>query len=455
MTFAESLQYLDTFTNYERLVSWPEQRAVRLDRMECLLHLLGDPHRTFRSILVGGTKGKGSVCACLYAVLGEINLPVGLYTSPHLTSVCERIRRQHGGYAVEGQDWITEESLAELVSQWRAAINTVHREPAWGGLTYFEVLTALAFRHFADHGVEWAVVEVGLGGRLDATNVLTPDVTVLTPISYDHVEVLGASLGEIAREKAGIIKPQGAVVVAKQLPEAQAVIDDIVQARSAAARREGPDFLVGEVRVDAQGTRATVAGWFGATQQIQLSLIGAHQAQNAFLAVAALEILRERGLPLTPEAITSGLKRARWPGRFEVMRRSPWVILDGAQNTASAKALAETVRAVFPAARATVILGVSQPKDLAGIIHALAPIADGVIATQAQHPRAYPAADVAQACQAEGLFATPQPTVAAALTSATHGALADTLIIITGSLFVVGEARQLLTTELKHWLAHT
>ncbi len=444
MTYTEALNYLDTFTNYERLVAWPAHRDFRLDRMEQLLVLLGRPHRQFRCLLVGGTKGKGSTCAILYAILGELRQPVGLYTSPHLSSVRERIRVQQGVSGMEGEDWIGEAEFAALVREAQPAIDAVHGSPSLGPLTYFEILTALAFLHFARRRVAYAALEVGLGGRLDATNVVTPDVAVLTPISLDHTDVLGGSVAAIAAEKAGIIKPRGCVILARQPPPAQQVIEEAIVVNAASVRREGVDFLATDVRVDRHATRATLTGWFGAAHALTLPLLGVHQAQNASLAVAAVELLRERGLALPPAAIVAGAHHARWPGRCELFDGTPSVLLDGAQNAASAEALAQTVTALTPRTPATIVLGVSQPKDIAGIVRALAPITGTVIATQARHPRAYPAATVAQATANAGLRVSTQPDMAMALAAARRETSPEGLIVVTGSLFLVGEARTLL-----------
>jgi dihydrofolate synthase/folylpolyglutamate synthase len=329
MTSPES--YLDTLVNYERVRDPLAMRQVSLDRMRRLCRLLGDPQRRFRSILVTGTNGKGSVCAMLYSMLRESSLRVGLYTSPHLEDVRERIRvwtarpgesgeRAGGGprdeERVSGEDWIPPEGLAEVVGQLRPAVEALQRDPG-DAPTYFEAVTAAAFLWFAKQRVEIAVLEVGLGGRVDATNVVEQAVSVIGPIDVDHADVLGQTPEAIALEKAGIIKPDQVVFSAAQSPEVTAVLRGACEAHGVPLFTVGQDLTAAVQAHGASGLRVTLTGLRGIYEGLELPLLGRHQASNAALAVGALEALSSTGTPST--LIERGLSRVEWPGRLEIV----------------------------------------------------------------------------------------------------------------------------------------
>ncbi|OGX41580.1 MAG: hypothetical protein A3C53_08425, partial [Omnitrophica WOR_2 bacterium RIFCSPHIGHO2_02_FULL_68_15] len=321
--------------------------------MRALMAALGHPERRWGAIHVAGTKGKGSTCALSAAILQAAGIRTGLYTSPHLVHLSERIQ-------VDGRP-VTAETLAAAVDAVRPSVAQLPSPP-----TYFEVLTAIAFWVFAEAGVELAVVEVGLGGRLDATNVVDPLVSVITPVSLDHTDLLGSTLTAIAREKAGIIKPGRPVVVAPQSPDALAVLKAVAEEQGAPCLEVAARAQVRVLEASAEGQRVALRTAAGTSRTIALPLLGAHQADNLATAVTALESL-PAPWAIADAAVAEGAARVVWPGRLQVLERRPWVVLDGAQNAASAAALRDAVRALWPARPVHLVLGLSANKDLDGV----------------------------------------------------------------------------------------
>jgi dihydrofolate synthase/folylpolyglutamate synthase len=367
-----------------------------LDGTRTLLAALGNPERRFRSVHVAGTNGKGSAAALIERALREAGHRTGLFTSPHLVDFRERIR-------VNGR-WADEQRLFETLERIEAL-------PAGTNRTFFEVATALGFLWFAEQGVEWAVVEVGLGGRLDTTNVIAPDVCVITSIGLDHTEILGATIAAIAREKAGIAKPGVPVVVGALDPEAAAAIAET------AARAGAPLVRAPEPAAD-----------------------GAPFARlNSGVARAALEALRARGVAIPERTIESGFALARWPGRFERCPGEPRLWWDGAHNPDGARALAGVARGVAPFG--ALVLALSRDKDAGAMLDALAPLAESraLIATRSRNARAMPAGDLAAAARARGWSVRESDDVAAACRAAL-ALPSDRPVLLAGSLFAVGEA---------------
>lgn len=388
---------------YREALSWlygTQRFGIKLG-LENVQRLLGElklPGKHQRIIHVAGTNGKGSVCAMIDSICRAQGYRTGLFTSPHLVSYRERMR-------VNGE-MIAEGEVANGLSAIRQRIQDWDPHP-----TFFEITTALAVDHFQKHDCELVVLETGLGGRLDATNALKPIVSVITPIGYDHQAWLGNTLEEIAGEKAGIIKPHIPVVSARQEPAAERVI------RARAAECDAPlEFL----------TESYLTS--------PLNLAGAHQKRNAALAIAAL---RSAGLTIEEKAITNGLASVQWPARFQ--RWDERTIIDGAHNPAGAQVLAETWRAEFGDERATIILAVLRDKDIAGILHALAPIAHRVILPRARTERAVPPDEVARILSTitPALQHSTTPSLSAALESAR---VSPERILLTGSLHFAGEA---------------
>ena len=427
--------------NYEQRM--PAAADLRLDRMRALLARLGDPQNRLRIVHIAGTKGKGSTSAMLASVLRRAGRRVGLFTSPHLCRVEERIQ-------VDGAP-ITAGELTVLLHEVRRAVERL-AQPA---VTFFEATTAVGFLHFVRRRVDAAVVEVGLGGRFDSTNVCRPAVAVITSISLDHTRQLGDHVAAIAMEKAGIVKPGRPTLSGATAPEARPVIERICRERGSPLRQLGVDFhydyepgRVGNESDGAADRRARVRvrsrqAW----QWMELSLLGEHQAANAALAVACVEQLREAGWAIPDAAVAAGLAATDWPARMEVLGRRPLVVLDCAHNTASADALARTLLESFPPCRRLLVFAGSSDKDLAGMFRILAPhFAHAFLTPYFGSARSAPPEQMAELLQGVGgPPATRCPNPAAAWEAARNMAGPDDLICITGSVFLAGEMRSLLT----------
>jgi dihydrofolate synthase / folylpolyglutamate synthase len=388
----------------------PLSMRFGLDRVERALDALGHPERAAPALHVAGTNGKGSTCAMAAAALRAAGLRTGLYTSPHLAAFNERIQ-------VDGRP-LDDAALARAVGAVRAACPWHEAGGPEERLTYFEVATLAAFVHLAEARVDVMVVEVGLGGRLDATNALTPAVAAVARIGLDHTRLLGDTLEAVAREKAGIFKPGvPAVLHAVQPP-------GVLEVLAAEAARRGAPWQVAPV------------GWDG-----PLSLLGPHQQGNAGLAVAALRALRRAGVPVDERAIAAGLAAARWPGRLE---RIGGVLLDGAHNPDGAAALAAALVVLHPGRPVELVFGVLEDKDHAGMLRALAPAVRRLHLVAPDSARARPPAEVAEQARALGLPADLHAGVGEALACARAAAADGAPVVVAGSLYLVGEARGLL-----------
>jgi dihydrofolate synthase/folylpolyglutamate synthase len=423
--------WLDSHTDYE--LSMPTRvGAPTLDRIRAWCRLLGDPERSCPVIHVTGTNGKGSTAKILTELLMADGLTVGTYTSPNLARVNERLARN-------GEP-IDDDELDEVLGSLKALEPLVAEKT-----TRFELLTAAAFRWFADSPVDVAVVEVGLGGRWDATNVVEPDVAVITNVSYDHVEILGPTLIDIASEKAGIIKPGCRVVVGETEPE---LLEVFLAAAHAAGAVEtwvrGVEFACDDSRVAVGGRVLDLRTPAAHYPEVFLSLHGAHQADNAACAVAAAEAFF--GAPLSAEVVEHGLGSVRVPGRMEIVGRSPVIVLDGAHNVAGAQALARALVAEFAPADDTIaLIGMLQGRDPSAMLDALRPAGvRTVVACTAPSPRALPATSIAEAARALGLQALASDTVRDGLTLARARLSSTGTLIVTGSLYVVADAREIL-----------
>ncbi|HNQ50054.1 MAG TPA: folylpolyglutamate synthase/dihydrofolate synthase family protein [Candidatus Omnitrophota bacterium] len=462
MSYRDTIEYLESFANHEKTPCLPYAASFKLERIAEFLAGIGDPHRTLRCIHVAGTKGKGSVCAFAASILRYMGYRVGLYTSPHLTDVRERIRvldpagtvrpdtRRLAEADFEGM--IPEEELTRLTVMMRPEITAYGARSAHGPLSFFEVYTALAFVYFKEQAVDYAVLETGLGGRLDATNVVLPHIAGITPISFDHTNKLGNTLVDIAREKAGIIKrgtPTGMVITAPQEDRVAAVLRSRCSEQGCRLLEIGKDIRYEIRAVAGEGQRVDISGAAGSYKDIRLPLMGEHQAVNAAVAVglvAGLFGCRETERAVDP--VHRGLAAARWPGRFEIIDRRPRVILDGAHNAASAAALAKTLRQFIRGGNIILVLGISRDKDAAAICGNLVPLAHLCIATRADNPRARTTADIAAIIRGLGT-ATPvleAQRVGEALDIAFGRAGPDGTIVVTGSLFTVGDARRILVS---------
>ena len=432
MDYQQALDYIYSYIDYEQVPRLAYNEVnYDLRRMHELLARLGNPHLKATSVHIAGTKGKGSVAAMIASVLDASGYTTGLYTSPHLTFLNERIR-------VDGE-LISNEELVALVEKLKPDIEAVDEKATYGHLTTFEVMTALAFAYFGLKGVDFQVLEVGLGGRLDATNVIQPEVCIITSISFDHTEVLGDSLAQIAAQKAGIIKPGSIVVTSPQLDEVARIIEDACRNCGARLVRVGSDVTWQSLNFDSNRQLFKVKGRLG-SYKLSLPLLGYYQLENAATAVAALEVLAERGFNIFPDSIINGLARVEWPGRFQILGHHPLLVVDGAHNPDSARKLKESLEQYFDFDRAILVIGTSFDKDIAGIVSELFSLFDKVIVTRSRHPRAVEPAPVVAEFARRGIQAQVVDDVPSALSLSLALAGNRDLICVTGSLFVVAEA---------------
>jgi len=385
-------------------------------------------------VLVAGTKGKGSTAAMLAAILQAAGARVGRYTQPHLVSYRERVW-------VDGA-FVEADAVVRLSAEVRPLVEAAARErPDLGPYTTFEVGTVLALQHFARRGVEVAVVEVGVGGTHDATNVLDPVASVIAPISADHLDTLGPTLADVARAKAGILRSGRPAAIGPQVPAVAAVLAAAVQALDVSVQWIGQEWTWVACGDPAASAAFTIAGPERTYPNLHLPLLGRHQRDNAALAVAAAHALPTLGRGLTDQAVARGLASVVWPGRIQLLSGSPPLIVDGAHNAASAQRLAETVAECFPGRPLTLVVGCTRDKDLPAMMAPLARQAARVVATHADHLRAAPSDLVAAAARTAAAAAVERTAdVATALRRAAAQTPADGLIVVAGSLFVAGEA---------------
>lgn len=428
MDYAASLAYL-------RGLGWELRAGAKFDlaHVRAVLAELGDPQTAFAAVHVAGTNGKGSTAALLAAGLAAAGYRAGLYTSPHLERPTERIRIAGAEIAPKG--------FAAAVGAVQAAVERLlAREVLPNPPSFFEAVTAAGFWAFRQAGVQIAVVEVGLGGRLDATNVLAPVAAAITAIGMDHEKYLGSTLAAIAGEKAGILKPGLAAVSSPQPPEAAAAL--AARAAAVGAQLRGPAELIGEPAMDAEGRCAFSAQYRQQPLRLRLGLRGRHQIENARTALRVLEILAARGWPVSPDAAARGMAAAAWPGRLEKIATGPDVYLDGAHNPAAAKVLAAFLAET--GWRPVLIYGAMRDKAVGEMAEILFPHARAAVLTAPPHPRALsPGAVAAQA----GGYAPLElaPDLPAALARARALALAARApVLVCGSLYLVGAARGLL-----------
>lgn len=430
--FERSIQFLDGLVDYSHIPNLQfTADKFDLQRVRDLLALMGDPQSAFRIIHLAGTKGKGSTAAMLAAILRAAGYRVGLFTSPYLFDLCEQIR-------VDGVSI----SHADLARQIEALKPHLQKGK---GITSFEALTAIALQYFKDQHVDFAVVEAGLGGLTDATNVVNPLLSVITSISYDHTGVLGNSIGEIATQKAGIIKSGKPVVVAPQpFIEAEPPIreaaekmgSNVIWVEKETTYSESSHSLKGQsFRVDFAGADDELSG------EYDLPLLGRHQIDNAITALCAVRVLNSFGVRISRENAASSLLNVNWPCRFEVISHDPLIVLDGAHNVDSAKKLTQTINDYLENRRILLVFGASLDKDLKGMLAVLLPGAERVIFCKSAHPRAAEPAKLVELGQG---WPVPQEIcedVSTAVARAKTLAEKHDAIIVTGSLFTAAEAR--------------
>ena len=433
MNYSQAEDYLNSFTNYEQIPGITyAQAGYSLRHLEELLRRMGNPQLAARTIHIAGTKGKGSVAAMIAGVLSASGYRVGLYTSPHFRTLRERITIDGG--------LISEADFAAAMAEVKPFIESMKQDTSFRQLTYFEALTALAFAYFQNKRVDFQVLEVGLGGRLDATNVVpNPAVCVITPISLDHTQILGNTLEEIAREKAGIIKPGCWAVISPQPREAAQVITNVCREKKAKVVQIGKDVIWHEISGDLQQQSVAIDGRTG-NYQASIPLLGDFQLENTATSVAALEILSSDGFDISAANIAQGLAQLRWSGRFQILQQQPTVVIDGAHNVASMNRLVDNIKAYFPQKRILLVFGTSCDKDIPGIVNELVSLSPQVIVTQAPHSRAALLAVLAAEFTKRGIEPETRETVTEAIPRALSLASKTDVICVTGSLFVVAEA---------------
>lgn len=437
INYQQALDYLYSFVDYSLTRNFRNSPdKFDLGRMAALLDLLRQPHQAYPVIHIAGTKGKGSTAALVASALRVEGYRVGLYTSPHLREFTERIQ-------VNGQP-IGTQALADLVDEIKPAVAQIER------LTTFEITTALGFLYFARQKADVAVVEVGLGGRLDATNVVTPLVSVITALSMDHMAVLGDTLAKIAFEKAGIIKPGRPVVTAPQRDDALQVIEQVCGQRHSPLFEIGREFKFTMQTHSLEGQTFQVWREGGARYDLTIPLLGGHQVENATAAFAALQLAQEQGLKVSDEAIRRGFAEVVWPGRLEILNHEPVVMVDSAHNPDSALRLRQALDDYLPGRPVVMIFGASEDKDVTGMFVELMPRVSRLIATQSIHPRAMPASHLVDLASPYHIPAQVVLPVEAALAEAVRIAKADptgqTVVIAAGSLFIAGAVREIWQT---------
>jgi dihydrofolate synthase/folylpolyglutamate synthase len=433
MNYTEAIAYLHSLIDYEKMrLERYTPETHNLERVERLLAAVGNPHTSFPAVHIAGTKGKGSAAAMCEACLRACGYRTGFYISPHLHTFRERIQ-------VDRQE-IARENVVELVEEIRPSVERVP------GVTYFEAITAMGFLHFARIGVDVAVVEVGLGGRLDATNVLTPEITVITSLSLEHMYLLGDTLAEIAYEKAGIIKPGIPVVSAPQRAEAIEVLERVSRERSAPLTVVGRDWSYEPGTADLDGQAFTARRVTGDGSELDgeywMPLLGRHQLENATSAIAALDIVRQRNWDVTAEAVKEGLRGVRWPGRMEILSREPLIVVDGAHNPYSMQTLREALEEWFPGKRWVLVFGASADKNVAGMMEVLLPITEYVIVTRSDHPRAAAPVELADTVASAGGGAEISVNMRKSLRRGLAMMEPGGGLLVTGSVHLVADARE-------------
>jgi dihydrofolate synthase / folylpolyglutamate synthase len=419
-----------------------------LAHMRVLLAALDNPERRFPSVLIAGTNGKGSTASTLASILRASGVRTGLYTSPHLVRINERI--QIGGEPIGDSDFALVHDLVDRTAERLVGENELPWHPS-----FFEMLTAIAFEYFSRRKVEIAVLEVGMGGRLDATNVVEPRVSVITDVSLDHQKFLGDTVAEIAAEKAGIIRPGGVVVTLPQQPQANDVIGNTILelgARGVSAVPYVPPVSPASSAYLAAGAGKMAVSRYplqvmGEQIMVETPLLGRHQLRNVALAIAAAEELGRQGFPVRAASVEQGIRETRWPGRFQVLPAAgdaPEYVLDVAHNPAGAWALRSTLSAGYPDRPLTFVFGAMRDKAIGEMTEILFPLAARVIATRADNPRSASPEEIRDAASRTSTSIEEAPDVAAAIELARTSARADAVVVITGSIYIVGEAMRLL-----------
>ena len=438
-TYDAAMQFLYSQTDYEQMLRVRYNKdTFNLDRMKKLLKKIGDPHKQIRTIHIAGTKGKGSTATMLASMLESCGYNVGLYVSPHVCSIRERI--------TINKEQITRVKLTQLITQLAPHIEKMKADKP----TFFEIMTAIAFKYYADSEVDFAVIETGLGGRLDSTNVIKPLVCGLTSISLDHMHQLGKNISDIAREKAGIFKKNTPVVSVPQDSDAKKVLLKTAKEVQSPIKFTGDDiefsYRVESSRSEGCHTRVCLTTPTSRFEHLPVPVLGEHQAVNCGLALALLDELKNVGIDIDDEKAVAGLADVALPGRMEVVYDSPRIVVDGAHNGASIKALMRGLGQHIPYDSMVMIFGCASDKDIRGMMSQVATGADKIIFTRVNSGRSSDPQDLAEIYSeiSDGRVAQVAPTLRDALNIANNAVSREDIICVTGSFYLVGEAKQLL-----------
>ena len=448
LTYPQALKRVMSLADFERSTHSPGHSAFHLERMSLLMQRLDNAHLATPTVHIAGTKGKGSVSAMIASILAAQGYAVGMYSSPHLHSATERIR-------VNMQPIVQAQFAAVVQRIWRI-VEQVGANGGYGGVTTFEALTAMAFTHFSQIQADFQVIEVGLGGRLDATNIVAPQVCAITSISLDHTATLGDTIAQIAFEKAGIIKPNIPVIVAPQPADAMAVIRRIAAERAAPLLSVEDRFSWTQTRRQTGADIRTQAFRITSTRRayaLETPLLGDYQLENAAVAVALAETLASQGVTLSPQSIAHGIRSVNWPARLQILATPadadgiPLLVVDGAHNPYSIERLAQTLPRHFAYDRLILIFGALSGHSAAGMLQALAPLSPILVAASSRHPRSATSAAIAQTAAQLGIDAAfASDDVAQATRYALAIARPNDLVLGTGSLSVAAE----ITEEIQH-----
>lgn len=429
VNFQEAIDYLTALTKFGI--------NLGLQRIERLLDMVGNPHQKLKTIHIGGTNGKGSTGAMVSSILTAQGYKTGLYTSPHIHSYTERIK-------IDNQD-ISERDMAELIARLKPFFNYMVAE-GYEHPTEFEVLTALGLLYFFEQGVELAVLEVGLGGAIDSTNIVHPLVAVITNVGMDHMEYLGHTIVEIARIKAGIIKPGVPVITAEEKKDVLDIIEETCRTQAAELFRLGRDAVTETVASSVEGQRFNYYGIYRDYRDLYVPLLGPHQVTNAGTALLTLEVLSRAGVEVTEPAVRAGLARTRWPARLEVLGLNPALVLDVAHNVDGAQALACSIKQLFPGQKIILIIAMLADKEREKVMSILGPLARKVVVTKPLSPRAGAWEFLAGEAKKYVSDVVVCEDISEAIEEGLRSVDITEVVLITGSFYMVSYARELLLT---------
>ena len=442
-SYKQAKEFLLQTTDYEKLTQYKyDSSSFDLKRMEEMMAFVGNPHKKRRCVHITGTKGKGSTSIIIASILKELGLKTGLFTSPHLIYLEERMK--------VNDRMISQKMFVELINRLKPYVDRIMLKNPTLMPTFFEIVTAIAFLYFERKKVDISVLEVGMGGRLDSTNIILPEISVITPVSYDHTDRLGHTLDRIAYEKAGIIKEGVPVISSAQEPEPLSVISKTCKEKNARLYLVGKDIRINNIKVTKRngfyGTEYEIRTWRNIYKNIFLPLVGRHQVENCATAIGALDVLAENGIIETNnENIINALAKVKCPARIEVISESPLIVLDTAHTVSSMKILRESIKENFSFKKLIVVIGLSADKDIEGILKEIAFVADDLILTRTGNPRE---AEPEKMAVTAKRFYRKNPMVIEdideALKEAKRIAEKDDLICITGSFFLAGKLKKLL-----------